>query len=93
MPGAMNCEGLNRWSPSGYGHKIRSRRVAGLSPEATGDPLRREVDACAICSGSKSSHWRDVVAWRGSASSGVMLATLPWFKIPKSVAHCSRVAL
>ncbi|GFY15137.1 uncharacterized protein TNCV_1569521 [Trichonephila clavipes] len=40
----------------------------------------------------KSSRWCGVVVRRGGASSDVVLVTLPWFKITRSVAKSSRVA-
>ncbi|GFV80758.1 uncharacterized protein TNCV_4619191 [Trichonephila clavipes] len=46
--------------------------VMDLNPGVIEDLLRRKADASYICRGSKSSRWRDVVVWRGDASSGVV---------------------
>ncbi|GFX29181.1 uncharacterized protein TNCV_3217161 [Trichonephila clavipes] len=55
---------------------------------------RRVGDRCSLnlSRAQTSSRWCGVVVRRGGTSSGVVVLSLPWFKITRSVAKSPRVA-
>ncbi|GFT52962.1 uncharacterized protein TNCV_2202671 [Trichonephila clavipes] len=74
----------------------RYQIVAGIAKSSSTVPLKtRHVEKrCMLnlSTAQTSSRWCGVVVRKGSASSGVVLNTCPWFKITWSVAKSPRVA-
>ncbi|GFX46880.1 uncharacterized protein TNCV_4040251 [Trichonephila clavipes] len=63
-----------------------------LSPVPLKTCRVRERCSLNLSSAQTSSRWSGMEVRRGGTNSGVILVTLPWFKMRRSVAKSTRVA-